>query len=270
MSAVPAAALSIALAALLALSSHVGEPLVVAVVVLIQVLVALAPAPADERGRIVRAPRFEAAILAGLVATVFTVWPRLLVGADGSKAGEIGLVGAGTYAALVLASSAGMVVTFISQMLRKDGRRALVTSTGYAVALAVFAALPIGWLTAVRSPQGVDVVTVCAAAIGAAMLPWMLTSYRLPGPWACAALGILAGAAVGALVAGVSSSSLTVYFGLVVGFGAAAFGILGQVLGAAWGMGRRHAAAGWGLPGALALVVASPLVHVAGLLSSSL
>jgi hypothetical protein len=264
MTVVPASALSIALAGLLALAAQVGEAMVVMVIVLVQVLVALAPAPADENGRIVRAPRFEAALLAGLTATVLTVWPRLFIGAPGSRVDGVGSVGSGTFAGLIAAAAVGVVVALASQMLRRDDRRALVSSTGYAVTLAVFAALPIGWLTAFRSLGGADVVVVCAAALAAAMACWMLPI----SPWPRATVAIAA-AAAGGLAAAFLSSYLSWRFGVTIGLAVGAFAVLGRVLGAAWGTGRRHAAAGWGLPGALALVLAAPVVHVAGLLNSS-
>jgi hypothetical protein len=266
MAVVPASALSIALAGLLALAAQVGEAMVVVVIVLVQVLVALAPAPADDRGRIVRAPRFETALLAGLAATVLTVWPRLFIGAPGSRVDGVGSVGSGTFAGLIVAAAVGVVVALASQMLRRDDRRALVSSTGYAVTVAMFAALPIGWLTAFRSFGGADVVVVCAAAVAAAMAAWMLPI----GHWQRATVAIVVAAGGGGLVAVFLSSYLSWQYGVTIGLAVGAFAVLGRVLGAAWGTGRRHAAAGWGLPGALSLVLAAPVVHVAGLLSSSL
>lgn len=257
----PASALSIALAGLFALAVQVGQAVVVLVVLMIQVLVALAPAPADERGRLVHAPRFEAALLSGLVATALTVWPGLLVGRSGVGVGVVGSI-----AALIPAAAVGVVVALVSQMLRRDDRRALVSSTGYAVSLAVFAALPVGWLTAAQGLAGAQVVTVCAAAVAAAMAAWLVPIDR----WRSAGLAVAAGAVGGAIVAALAAGALSWLFGLVVGAVVGGFAVLGRVLGGAWGLGRRHAAAGWGLPGALALVVAAPVVHVAGLFAGAL
>lgn len=258
MTRVPASGLSIALAGLFALAVQVGLAMVVLVVVMVQVLVALAPAPADARGRIVRAPRFEAAFLSGLVATVLTVWPALLVGGSGVGTGVMGSI-----AALIPAAAVGVVVALVSQLLRRDDRRALVSSTGYAVSLAVFATMPVGWLTAAQGLAGAQVVTVCAAGVAAAMSAWLAHI----GRWQRAVLAVAGGAAAGAIVAALAADALTWLFGLVVGAVVGGFAVLGRVLGGAWGLGRRHAAAGWGLPGALTLVLAAPVVHVAGLLA---
>lgn len=258
------AALSLALAAVLTLAAYSDVLFVTAVIVLVQVLVAMAPSPADERGRTVSAPRFGAAIVAGAVATALTVDPSLLVGAPGTVSGSIGQVNAGTYAALIPAASAGVMVALVSQMFRRD-RRALVPTLGYAVALVIFAALPVGWVTAARSFGGPDIVAVCAAALVGALLVWQLPV----GPWLAGALAAAGGAVGGAVAAGVLDSYLTAFFGFTIGIGVGLFAVLGQVLGSQWVRGRRHASAGWGFPGAMSIVLVAPVVHLAGQMAGS-
>lgn len=262
---VSSAVLSLALAVLLTLAAYASVALVIAVIVVVQVLVAMAPAPADSRGRTVNAPRFAAALLAGLVATLLTVAPELLLGADGTVAGTIGEVDAGTYAALIPATAVGVLVALVSQMIRRD-RRALVRTTGYAVALVVFAALPIGWITAARSPGGADVIAVCASALVGALLVWQVP---VP-PLLAGALAAAGGAAGGAVAAGVMDTWVTALFGFTIGIFIGLFAVLGQFLGAYWARGRRHASAGWGFPGAMSIVLAAPVVHLAGQLSGTL
>lgn len=261
-----ATVLSLALGGVLALTAHAHVLLVAATVVVVQLLVATAPAPADARGRTVSAPRFWAAALAGLVATVLTVRPSLVVGAEGTTAGRVGHIESGTLAAVLPAVAVGVVAALVSQMFRRDGRRDLVSSTGYAVALAMFAALSVGWISTAQGVGGDDAVTIAVVAIGAGLLVWTIPLDR----WVCGGAAILAGGAAGAGAALLIDTYLTWFFGVVVGTGVALFAVLGQVLGRAWTQGRRHAtASSWGFPAALSLALAAPVVHVGGQIAGS-
>jgi hypothetical protein len=82
----------------------------------------------------------------------------------------------------------------------------------------------------------------------------------------CASAAVLVGAGASAAAAVVVDGLPTWVFGLAVGSSTALFAILGQVLARAWsqGHGHRHASAGWGFPGAMAIAMAGPIVYLAG------
>ncbi|MGZ5406702.1 MAG: hypothetical protein ACXWX1_02855 [Aeromicrobium sp.] len=253
--------LSIALAGVVTLAAYTDVLLVGAVIVITQIMVAAAPTPADASGRPVAAPRFGAAAIAGLIATGVTLYPQVLLGADGTQAGSVGSVESGVFAGLVPAVAAGVIVALVSQMLRKDGRKSLVLTTGYAVTLCVFAALAIGWIGAAQSVGGAPVVAVAAIALAAALLVWLLPFDRV----VIGSFAVAAGGVGGALAAPYldDGSGLTWALGALAGVGVALFSILGQVMGQSWSSGRRHASGGWGFPGALSLALSAPIVFVA-------
>lgn len=278
MSRIGASALSVVLAAVLTLAAQTGTLiLVAAVIVVVQGLIASAPAPPDARGRPIPMPRSVATMSAGVVACAFALHPRLLIGADGSTVGVEGLISNGVVAGILLAVVAGVFVALGSQMLRRDERRDLVLSTSSAVSLAIFASLASAWIGAARSSTGVDVVTIAAVGLAAALLVWTIPIDR----YICAAAAITVGAlasAVTALVVGgppptvatapagtlvASGATVSWFFGVAIGSGAALFAILGQVSARAWSQGRSHASAGWGFPGAMAIAMAGPIVYLA-------
>lgn len=253
--------MSIALAAVLTLAAYADVVLVAAVIVITQMMIAAAPSPADERGRSINAPRFGSAAVAGIIATAVTLRPGLLIGAEGTQAGDVGRIESGVFAGLVPAMAAGVIVALLSQMLRKEGRKSLVLTTGYAVTLCAFAALSIGWIGAAQSLGGAAVVAVAALALSASLLVWLAPFER----WIVGVLAVLAGGIVGGIAAPLlgDTRDMSWQFGAAAGIGVAMFGILGQVLGRAWCSGRRHASSGWGFPGALSLALSAPIVFVA-------
>lgn len=261
MSRVESTLLSIALAAVLTLAAYTGVVFVAAAIAITQLMIAAAPAPADATGHSVHAPRFGAAAVAGLVATFVTINPRVLLGAEGTRAGNAGIIDSGVFAGLVPAVAAGVIVALLSQMLRKDGRTSLVLTTGYAVTLCAFSALSIGWIGASQSLGGAPVVAVGAIALSAALLTWLIPFER----WIMGSVAVAAGGIVGAISAPLVGDTIemTWLFGAVAGIGIAMFAILGQVLGRAWCSGRRHASSGWGFPGALSIALSAPIVFVA-------
>ena len=261
MSRVESTLLSIALAGVLTLAAYTDVLLVGAVIVITQIMVAAAPSPANASGHSVNAPRFGAAAFAGLIATGVTLHPEVLLGANGTRAGRVGTIESGVFAGLVPAVAAGVIVALLSQMLRKDGRKSLVLTTGYAVTLCTFASLAIGWIGAAQSIGGAPVVAVAAIALAAALLVWLVPFDR----WVIGSLAVAAGGVGAAFAAPYlgDTSGMTWAFGALVGVGVATFAILGQVLGRAWCSGRRHASAGWGFPGALSLALSAPIVFVA-------
>jgi len=239
--------------------------LVAATVLLVQGQIAVGPHPTDARGRTVRAPKVAAVMTAGLVATVLTLWPRTLIGAEGTTAGDIADVVPGSIVAIVPATAAGVVVALLSQMLRRDGRRELVVTAAHAATAGLLATLAVGWITSARNPFGEDVVTLGAVAVAVAVLLWCL-----PGDRFLIAPVAVAGAVVAcAVVAHLQSGVFTWQYGVVMGVPASAGALLGQVVGRQWGEGRRHASSGWGFPGALSIALAAPLVHLVGQLGAA-
>lgn len=250
--------LSLALAGLLTLAAYTDPLLVAAVVGVVQLLIAQAPSPTDAKGHAVHAPRFAAAAAAGAVATILTLAPHLLRGADGSSSKSFGVTDNGMLSAIMPAIVVGVFVALASQMLRKDGRVSLVSTTGYAVALGVFAALTVGWIGAVQSLGDAEVVAVGAAGVAGGLIVWLVPIDR----WLCGSAAVVAGAVTGALVS--YEVDLTWGLGVAVGSGAALFAVLGQILGRTWSQGRTHAAAGWGFPGAMSIALAAPIVYIGG------
>ena len=261
MSRIGASALSVVLAAILTLTVQTGVLiLVAAVIVVVQGLLASAPAPADARGRSIPTPRSAATMSAGLVSCVIAMDPTLLLGADGSSVGQDGLVSTGVMAGILPGVAVGVFVALVAQMLRRDDRRELVLSTSSAISLALFASLASAWIGAARASSGPDVVTIAAVGLAASLLVWMIPIDR----FVCGAIAVTVGAAASAVAALMVGGLPTWVFGVAVGSGTALFAILGQVLARAWSQGRVHASAGWGFPGAMAIAMAGPVVYLGG------
>ncbi len=261
MSRIGASALSVVLAAVLTLAVQTGVLiLVAAVIVVVQGLLASAPAPADVRGRSIPTPRAAATMSAGLVSCIVALRPSLLLGADGSSVGQDGLISTGVMAGILPGVAVGVFVALVAQMLRRDDRRELVLSTSSAISLALFASLASAWIGAARAASGPDVVTIAAVGLAASLLVWMIPIDR----YVCAAVAITVGAVSSAAAAVVVDGIPTWVFGVAVGSGTALFAILGQVLARAWSQGRVHASAGWGFPGAMAVAMAGPIVYLGG------
>lgn len=252
--------LAIALAGVITLAAYADPWLVGAAVLLVQVLVALAPPLLTPAGEIIASPRFAPALVAGVVATVLTLEPELLRGADGTSTDIVGVTDTGMFSAIIPAAAAAVFVALGAQMLRKDGRTYLVQSVSYAVAIAVVAALAAGWIGTVQSLGEAAAVSVGAAGLSAGLVVWMLPIDR----WLCLGLSILGGAAAGAAVAATVDSAMTVYFGIVVGASVASFAILGQVVARTMAHGNLQPSAQWGFPGAMAVAVAAPIVYIGG------
>ena len=145
----------------MALAVRVDPILVAAVVLLVQGQIAAGPHPADARGRTVRAPKFVAVAAASLVATGLTLWPRGLVGAEGTHAGDIADVVPGSLVAIIPATAVGLIVALVSQMLRRDGRRELVVTVAHATTAA----------RSLRIPERAIVSPLCARRVRRIHLP---------------------------------------------------------------------------------------------------
>lgn len=252
--------LSLALAGIITLAAHADPWLVGAAVLLVQVLVAAAPPLLTATGEVIASPRFVPAVVAGVVATVLTLEPDLLRGADGTSTDIVGATDSGMLSAILPASVAAVFIALAAQMLRKDGRAHLVQSVSYAVVIAIVSALTAGWIGTVQSLGEAAAVGVGAAGLSAGLLAWMLPIDR----WLCLGLSTIAGAAGGAAVAATADSAMTIYFGLVVGAGSALFAVLGQAVARIMARGNLQPSARWGFPGAMAVAFAAPIVYIGG------
>lgn len=260
MSRVESTLLCLALVCVITLAAYTDALLVAVVVLIAQFMIAAAPAPSDESGRRINCPRLAPALLVGVIATVFTVFPRLFIGASGTTAGSPGFVSSGLIAGVVPGLAVGVFAAVLAQMLRRDDRTSLVLSLSYAVALCVFVVLPVGWIGAAQSLGGAPTVAVGAIAVAVSLLVWLIPGGRV-------LIGCLAVVAAG-VVAAVSTifipgpESMVPAFGAAVGAGVAMFAILGQVFGRAWSQSRGHSPAGWGFAGAMSIAFAAPVVFV--------
>jgi hypothetical protein len=252
--------LSLVLVGVITLAAHADLLLVAAAVLLVQVLVAVSPPLTTSTGEIVAAPRFAPALVAGVVATVLTYRPSLLDGARGTSDEVVGTTDTGMLSAVLPAVVAAVFVALAAQMLRKDGRTHLTRSLGYAVLVSVVAALTAGWLGTAQSLGDAAAVSVGAAGVAAGLVVWLLPIDR----FVCLGLSTLAGAGGGAAVAATVDSPMTVYFGVLVGAGAAVLAILGQVVARTMAGDSRQPAARWGFPGAAAVALAAPVVYLGG------
>lgn len=253
--------LSVVLVGVITLAAYADVALVAAVVVLVQVLVAVSPALTTSSGEVISSPRFVPAVVAGILATALTVEPDLLSGAEGTSDSVIGATDTGSFAAIVPAIAAALFIALIAQMLRKDGRTHLVQSVGYAVALAVIAAFTAGWIGAVQSLGDAEAVAVGAAGVAGGLIAWALPLDR----WLCLGLATVVGAGAGAAVAASVDSTMTIFFGIVVGGAAAMFAVIGQVVARSMMRENAHISAiWWGFPGAVAVAFAGPIVYVGG------
>ena len=252
--------LSLALAGVITLAAYADPVLVAAAVVLVQVLVAAAPPLLTHAGEVIASPRFVPVVVAGVAASVLTLEPDLLKGADGTSSDVVGATDTGMLSGVLPAIMVAVFVALVAQMLRKDGRSHLVQSLGYAVTLSVVAAFTAGWIGTVQSLGDAEAVAVGAAGLAAGLLVWMLPIDR----YVLLGLATLAGAGGGAAVAASVDSSMTIFFGIVVGAAATLFAILGQAVARVVSRGNLQPSAQWGFPGAMAVAFAAPVVYIGG------
>lgn len=258
--------LSVVLAALLALAAATAEPLLVAAAAgIAQLLVAAAPgAPGPGRGS-VPGPRFAPTVVAAVVASAIAVHPELLVGRGDQVTGEIGRVQSGLLAGLLPAVALGLVVALVLQMLRRDPRTHLVRSVSLSATLVVIAALGSGWVSAVTATGGADVVLVCAVSLSVGLVVWLLPVDR----FVAAGIATVVGGVAGALTALVLEGVATPAFGVAVGATTAVLAIAGQVVGERWAGDRFARPEGWCFAAGCSVVLAGPMVHLAGQLVSA-
>lgn len=151
--------------------------------------------------------------VSGAVALVVLVlalgWPRLLSlpWAAGS-ATVLALVGVGGVAAVALGDgklgtlpfvvACGLVLAFLVEMLRTDGRPQLVESLTGTVAGLVVAVCGVGWVAVLEHDGGPDLVVVSAGALAAASVAAVLAPWK---GWMSVGIAVVAGAAVGTGIA---------------------------------------------------------------------
>ncbi len=166
------------------------------------------------------------ALLAVVVALVLVValgWPELagLPFGPGSAV-VIALVGIGGVVAvratgtglsgLAVVLAAGLMVAFVNELLRRDGRTRMVESVSGTVAGGVLALCAACWVAADSLAGGESVVVAgaLALAVGAAV-----SAFELPR-WVSAVLTALASAGAGAL-AGLTLPVISLHAGVVLG-----------------------------------------------------
>lgn len=184
MTAVVAAVLSVAAAALIALAGYAGPAILAASVALSVVALAAGWGPMLD--------------LPHLRGTA------VLVGSTGLAAVGIALVVSET--ATPLAAFAGVVAgavlaAFAHELVRRDGRQEVVESITGSLSGQVLAALAAGWLLLPYTSAGVQGVLVAAAAVGSARLATALPWRMLVTAWVGFAFGVV-GATVSALLVG--------------------------------------------------------------------
>lgn len=115
-------------------------------------------------------------------------------------------------AAIVFALA--VVLAFVNELLRRDGRVHLVESVSGTVTGALLAVTASGWVAAVRAPDGEDLVVAGAAALAVAAV---VTAVRMP-VWLRSAATIAA-ATLTAVILGAVLPRFGLVAGLVLGFG---------------------------------------------------
>jgi hypothetical protein len=256
---VPAALLAIALSTIMGLSAKTGVLLpVLATAFVAQVMIAAAPAPADDRGRALPTPHMIPTMIAAIVSSAIAYHPWFLMGA-GTRA-SLDALQAGVFAGVVPGVAAGLVAAIVAQVARRDGRRSLVRSLAAATSLMVFAACASAWIGAARAATGTDVVVVSCAAVAVAVVIG-----QIPGPRPVVVVAaLLIGAGAAAATAYLLHAAMPVAFSTAAGAAAAGIALLGLAVGSAWTHGRHHLPTAWGLPAALGLALSGPAVFVAG------
>lgn len=249
--------LSVALSGLLALAAATGELwLVVAGVVLVQLLVAAAPA-AVGLGT-VRPTVFAPVVAGSVMATALAFDPGLLAGTSGTRAGRDALLSSGVLTGVLAGSAVVVAMAWFVQMLRRDGREHLVRSVAATVCLGVLATLASGWVAAARASQSTDVVLMAAVGLSVAVLVWAAPGDRV----VLASVAVVAGAAAGAVVPLVAGGAGTWVLGVAVGAGAGLCALLGQVMGRAWSGPATPGPEAWAFPAALSVALVGPVAHL--------
>jgi hypothetical protein len=156
--------------------------------------------------------------VAGVLSVLLAVgWPVLLDLPNplGSSV-VIALVGLGSVLAVTFSSGTpllwyvptvvalGVLLAFVAELLRQDGRLRLVESvTGTVTGLLVVSAAS-GWVAALRAPGDTDLVITGAAALAVSAAVSAVHLGVRTGALVTTAAGVIAGAAVGSVMPGLS------------------------------------------------------------------
>jgi len=178
-------------------------------------------------------------VAALLVLLLVVGWPRLTT-SPASAGATVVILAAGAGAAAIAWQTEGepllrhlpvvvaiaLVLAFIAEMLRRDGRPRLVESVSATVAGAVVAVAASGWIATVRTVGGPELVVTAAVAIAvAAAVSATPIARGWVGALAAVAVAALAGAGAGAVVPDVEPLTGLVA-GATAGLGVAALRIL--------------------------------------------
>ncbi len=178
-------------------------------------------------------------VVALLVVLLVLGWSRL-TGSPAPGGATVVVLAAGVGAALIAWKTEGepvlrhlpiviamaLVLAFLAEMLRRDGRRGLVESVSGTVAGAVVAVAAAGWIATVRSVGGPELVVTADVAIAvAAAVSATPIARGWVGALLAAAVAAVAGAGVGALLPDVEPLTGLVA-GVTAGLGVAALRIL--------------------------------------------
>lgn len=174
--------------------------------------------------------------LAVVVVVVFAVgWPALLdLPARGGASVVVGLGGLGALGVvyvtttepflreLPLVVALAVLLAFVHELLRSDGRERLVQSTAGVVTGVLVATAAAGWLAAGRSAGGTELVLIGAVALAVGTA----TAAVPTSPWVGFSVAVVASGAVGAGLAS-ALADVGLLAGVVIGV---AVGILGVTL----------------------------------------
>ncbi|MCL1870012.1 MAG: hypothetical protein FWF90_06310 [Promicromonosporaceae bacterium] len=179
------------------------------------------------------------AVVAGLVVLLVLGWPRL-VGAPAPGGATIVVLVAGLGAVLVawrtqgepvlrhlpLVIAMALVLAFLAEMLRRDGRPHLVESVSGTIAGAFVTAAAAGWVATGRSVGGAALVVTAAIALAVAAAVSALPVARgWVGALIAVATAAVAGAGAGAVVPEVDPLTGLVA-GVAAGLGVASIRVL--------------------------------------------
>lgn len=169
-------------------------------------------------------------VLAGAVAFAFG-WSRLVDVPSANGAFRVIALSAapmvaatyatGTTPLLAVVTALGVIASFVHQMVRRDGRPRLVETVSADLTGIAVVASATGWILAVATDGGVEVLLTAAAALFAASTVTLLRAASRPVATLAVAVAGLVGVVVGALlpeVGLVAGLSLGVVGGAIVSF----------------------------------------------------
>ncbi|KAA1425329.1 hypothetical protein FE697_005600 [Mumia zhuanghuii] len=248
-------------AGLLVLAALAGPFAVAAAVLVAQLTLAAVPSPTGISRTPVRAPKAAPIAVAGIVASLVTLAPALVVGADGTRATASADVASGSLVGVGLALPVLVLTALFGQLRRPAPRPDVVLALGEVVVTGTIALLATGWVAAAISPVGRPAVIVAAVVTAVVVLADRAERIRpLALVWALA-LGALTGIVLAALE---DANSVVGGVAAVAIGGAAA---LGGAVGRRW---RPLPPNRWAVEAVAPIAFAGPVVFIASLLWAGL